>query len=121
MVFDTIGINKETFFGQTESILYQCTIQDEETDVEIYLTNYRLVYGYDNFIDCKLLSAISRFGMFYGRNDYEESEDLGSGDFGIYAGDINNYDTFWFTSKKAWKEFYEELSRAIMDLEASKV
>lgn len=100
-----------------ENIVYQCKIEDENEDAEIqvYLTNYRIIWINGEFVDCRLLKFISKYGVFVGYEDYNEPNDMGTGEFGVYFGDFDGYESLWFYSEDVWKEFYKELSRGILE------
>lgn len=100
-----------------ESVVYKCVVEDEGTDekIHVYITNYRIIWINRAFVDCRLLRFISKYGTFEGYNEYHEDTDLGTGEYGVYFGDLENYESFWFYSEKVWKDFYSELSRAILE------
>jgi len=100
-----------------ESIIFRCDVEDEENETvtKVYLTNYRIIWINGAFVDCRLLKFISRYGVFVGFDDYSEENDIGTGEYGVYFGDTSAYETFWFYSQDVCKEFYDELSRTVLE------
>ena len=109
--------NIDELLSVGESISYKCSVEDEEAEekIYVYITNYRIIWIDGSFVDCRLLKFISKYGTFEGYDRYCEDDDKGSGEYGVYFGDLENYETFWFYSEKVWKDFYSELSRAILE------
>ena len=109
--------NIEDLLSVGESISYQCFVEDEEMDekIPVYITNYRIIWIFQSFVDCRLLKFISKFGTFTGYERYHEDNDFGTGEYGVYFGELSNYETFWFYSEEVWKDFYMELSRALLE------
>lgn len=107
----------ESLLSVGENIVFKCKLEDEEDDsiIEVYLTNYRIIWINSEFVDCRLLKFISKYGVFVGYEDYNERNDIGTGEYGVYFGDTNFYETFWFYSAEVWKEFYDELSRCVLE------
>lgn len=100
-----------------ESLIYKCELknEDEDTTIQVYLTNYRILWIEDEFVDSRLLKFISKYGVFVGYENYHEDEDKGTGEYGIYFGDTAGYESLWFYSKDVWKTFYDELSRCLLE------
>lgn len=99
-----------------ESVVYKCVVEDEDGDkIPVILTNHRIIWISENFMDSRLLKFICKYGVFEGYDDYVEDGDIGQGEYGIYFGDFDNYETLWFYSQKVWKTFYDELSRTIIE------
>lgn len=100
-----------------ESIIYECKLEDEENDsiTNVYLTNYRVIWITNEFVDSRILKYISKYGVFIGYEDYNERNDIGTGEYGVYFGDTNGYESLWFYSEDVWKTFYDELSRAVLE------
>lgn len=112
----------EDLLAVGESIVYKCVIKDVAEDEDEYeykipviLTNHRIIWVNGDFVDCRLLKFISKYGIFEGYDDYVEDDDIGQGEYGIYFGDFKKYETLWFYSKGVWKTFYDELSRTIIE------
>lgn len=104
------------FLAAGESSIYKCELEEEDGEkISVILTNYRIIWGNNEFMDSKILKHIVKFGIFEGYDEYVERDDNGAGEFGIYFGDVQSYDTFWFYSKEVWKNFYEEFSRTIIE------
>ncbi len=100
-----------------ENIIYQCDVEDEENDstIKVFLTNYRIIWIDGEFVDCRMIKYISKYGVFVGYEAYNEPDDIGTGEYGVYFGDTNAYESLWFYSQDVWKEFYDELSRAVIE------
>ncbi len=109
--------NIERLLSVGESIIYKCEVEDEEVQsiIKVYLTNYRIIWIEEEFVSCRLLKYISKYGVFSGYEDYNEQDDIGTGEYGVYFGDTTSYETLWFYSEEVWREFYDELSRAIIE------
>lgn len=100
-----------------EAVIYKTRIEDEacDTKTDVYLTNFRLIWISDDFLDCRLLKFISKYGIFIGYEEYSEEDDIGTGEYGIYFGDFEKYETLWFYSENVWHTFYSELSRILLE------
>lgn len=109
--------NINEMLSVSENIIYQCILEDEEynSKIEVYLTNFRIIWIEDEFVDCRTIKHISKYGVYVGSNDYREDDDIGTGEYGIYFGDNSGYTSFWFYSQDVCKEFYDELSRAVIE------
>lgn len=109
--------NIEELLSTGENIVYKCNIEDEESgdEINVYLTNYRIIWIQEEFVDSRLLKFISKYGVFVGFEEYHEDDDIGTGEYGIYFGDTQGYESLWFYSEVVWKEFYEELSRMVLE------
>ena len=107
----------EDLISVGEDVLYECTLENEdgEKNIKVYLTNYRIVWIEGNFVDSRLLRFISKYGVFIGYDDFAEENDKGCGEYGIYFGDNESYETLWFYSETVWKAFYRELSRCVLE------
>lgn len=98
-----------------ESLAYKCEIENDGNTIPVFITNYRIIWINGAFVDCRMLRFISKYGVFVGYDDYVEDFDIGNGEYGVYFGDLQQYETMWFCSEKVWKSFYGELSRAILE------
>ena len=112
-----IAWNIQELLSVGESIVYECELEDDESGegIKVYLTNYRIIWSVDEFVDSRLLKFISKYGVFVGYEDYHEDNDHGVGEYGVYFGDIDAYETLWFYSKDVCKTFYDELSRCVLE------
>lgn len=109
----------EDLLSVGENLIYKCTLEDEKYDevIEMFLTNYRIIKITDDRCICNLLKSIDNYGMLVGYEDYSEERDWGTGEYGIYFYSAKDDVTMWFYSKDACKTFYDELTRAILELE----
>ena len=107
----------EDMLSVGENIIYQCELEDEEENamISIYLTNFRVIWINGEFVDCRFLKYVSKCGVFAGYEEYSESADIGTGEYGLYFGEVEGYVTFLFYSQDVLKEFYAELSRTIIE------
>ncbi len=105
--------NIEDLITVDEDIIYECVVEDEENDIKtnVYLTNKRIIWISGNFVDSRMLRFVSKFGVFVGFEEYNEPNDIGTGEYGVYFGDNSSYETMWFYDEEVWKDFYSELSR----------
>ena len=110
--------NIKELLSPDEIVFYECTITNDEASIHVYLTNYRIIWISGNFVDSRLLKFISKYGVFVGYEEYSEDADKGEGDYGVYFGDTDSYETLWFYSENVWKTFYNELSRCILEYSA---
>lgn len=107
---------EEELLAVGESVVYKCVVKDEDGGkIPVILTNYRIIWITGNFVDCRLLKFICKYGVFEGYDEYVEDDDIGQGEYGVYFGNLENYETLWFYSEKVWKAFYDELSRTIIE------
>lgn len=100
-----------------EDIIYECIVEDEESDTQtnVYLTNKRIIWISKDFVDSRILRFISKFGVFVGYEEYNESRDIGTGEYGVYFGDTESYETMWFYDEEVWKTLHSELARNILE------
>lgn len=101
-----------------ENVIYECVLEDENNDkvINVYLTNHRIIWINDNFVDSHFLNSICKCGVFFGYEEYGETSDYGTGEYGVYFGDMSHYDTFWFYDVEVAKTFYLETTRVIIDI-----
>jgi len=109
--------NIDSLLSVGESVIYKCNAEDEESNsiIKVFLTNRRIIWIDGQFVDCRLLKFISKYGVFFGFEEFAEDADIGTGEYGVYFGDTQSYETLWFYSEDVWKEFYDELSRTILE------
>lgn len=114
-----VNWNIDELLSVGESIILKVDIENEDNNskIKVFLTNYRIIWIDGNFVDCRLLKFICKYGVFSGYEEYSENADIGTGEYGVYFGSLDSYETLWFYSEDIWKEFYEELSRAVLELD----
>ena len=113
-----ISWNIDELLSIGENIIYKCDLEDENNDsvIKVFLTNYRIIWIDGEFVDCRLLKFISKYGVFVGFEEFYQQCDIGTGEYGIYFGDNTEYESLWFYSKDIWKTFYDELSRTVLEI-----
>lgn len=122
-------MNEKKFLIESEGIIFKCTIsevydinEEEVTEnTKIYLTNYRIIFIHDGDTEMEslLLNKITKLGFLMEDDlpeDYGYEDDIGMGEYGVsYETDMDSR-KIWFYSEKAQIEFYQELTRLVLEM-----
>ena len=105
----------EDLLSFSENVIYRCTIEDEDEDnkYQFILTNHRVIWFDNESVQSVLIRYIAEYGKVVGE---PSNCDIGTGEYCVYFCFVNDTPyRIWFYSEDVWNEFYDELSRIILE------
>lgn len=113
---ETLNGTIEKWLSDGENIIYECDLEDAESDnaIELFLTNHRVIWIQEASVCSVLLKKIEKYSIYVGYETFGDEGDIGAGNYCIAFSIPDDYAAFWFYSEKVWRHFYEELSKVLI-------